>query len=372
MAGRPGDADLFAVALAQLLRRRDVRGEALEAALAAASQLCCTASGAEAFVAAGGLQSAAALLRSTSPGVSTMAVMALMAAARSSGAVERALAADTAAVEALTALMERLPGGDLVTALRPLTVATLLSRLCGAARQEQSGPSRCTPVTAAIVRAGGVPLAVGVLRGLLEGGGGPAPPLPPAESATVVCGIIVFCAGDAAALRAARDAGALPLVARALVEAKKDPGPNRVICLEPIVACLHQLITVSPADDVAALASQPAFAGALAAALGLAARAGRGGAAAGGCSIVQAQGLAQTTLAFFLDLLDSAPSNHAAALSFARAGGTSHLVRAPAAMRLLLLAVCTAAQASLRARPAGGIPSASRSVCACVRVRACL
>jgi hypothetical protein len=324
-------------AIASLLQRGDVGDAPKEAALATACQLCGTAPGAEAFVAAGGLQGAAALLRSAAPAVHTMAVMALMGAAQSgAAAAELRLAAVAGVVPALAAMMEPVPAGspDIVAA-RPYMAAALLCRLSAAALRATGGapPTGRTAVADAIVRAGGVPLAVGVLRGVLEGGGGPAPPpLPPSEL-TLLCGLHDFCAGDAAALRAARGAGALPLAARALVAtAGRGPSPVYVATYNTGLLFLYNLMTLSPADDLAALASQPALLAALAAALGLAARAAAGGAAAGGCALREVQNLAKTALCVLAALLPAgAAPARAAASSFVRAGGAAHLVRARAA-----------------------------------------
>jgi hypothetical protein len=336
-------------ALARLLGRRgdDVSDEALEAALGAASHLCSSAPGAEAFVAAGGLPPTAALLRAEAPAVNGAAVKALLRAVQqpTEAAVE-ALTADAAAVEALTALLEPPSagagdGGALAVVLdgeRPMMAVAVLFRLSFAARGSALG----SPVSAAIVRAGGVPLAVGLLRGLLEGGVAAPAGLPRAVSVQLVCSLCGLCAVDAAALRAARGAGLLPLAARALVEAPKDP--EHLGGLEPRVALINNLTTVSPADDLPPLASQPALLGALADALGLAARAARGGAAAGGCSAEEVQSLTRMTLAVLVLMLRyGAPSSRVAA-SLARAGSAAHLVR-PRRRCLALLAACMAVDA---------------------------
>jgi hypothetical protein len=323
-------------ALARLLSRNGAPVEALEAALGAALQLCRAAAGAEAFVAAGGLPPAVALLRSASPAVNSTAVMALLGFVKRSDAARRRLAADTDAVAALAALMAQPPAHDnpFVPA-RPLTACLLLGNLAAAALRGHSGFPTRTPVSAAIVRAGGVALAVGVLRRGLEGSGGggggdAATALSPDQHISLFYGLNAFCADDEGALRAARDAGALPLAVRSLVEARKDLDRDRVAALITIGTYLHDLTTVSPADDVPALASQPALLAALAAALGLAASAGPGGAAEGRGSLEQLHCLAQRVLDILLQLLDDEPSSHVAASSFARAGGASHLVRAPA------------------------------------------
>jgi hypothetical protein len=352
-------------ALAHVLGRGDVSDDALEAALSAVTVLCTTTPpGAEAFLAAGGLPAAAALLRSAAPAVSGAAVMALLSATDTSDAAKRWLAADVGAVAALTALMEppAAAGGGPFADGRPYNAAALLCRLSAPALHGQHSLLPRTPVAAAVVRAGGVPLAVGILRGVLEGGD---PRQSAMGSALLVRRLAVFCAGEAAALRAARDAGALPLVARALARAAKRPEPEHAATLDAIAGYLHDLMAASPADDVAALASRPALPAALAAALGRAA----GGAAAGECSPRDAQDLAQSAVAvlLLLLLLHGAPPGHAAASSFARAGGAAHLVRAPARTQcLVLLAACVAvgcSGAGAPHQPAGS--SAPSCVCAC-------
>jgi hypothetical protein len=261
-----------------------------------------------------------------------MAVRALACVAPLTNAAERRLAADAGAVAAIAALMERPPAAAASRPViddRPEAAAMLLCRLAYQAMPDRSDSSRCNPVAAAIVRAGGVPLAVGLLHDALEGGGGSSAPT---QSTTPVCCLFSCCASDEAAARAIRGAGVLPLVVRCLVEAAKDPEPRHAAGLITVAGLLHDLMAVSPADDLPALASQPALLAALAAALGLAARLGAGGAAAGGCCVGKVHCLTGILLAALLELLHGAPSNHAAAVSFARAGGASHLVRAPAAI----------------------------------------
>jgi hypothetical protein len=323
-------------ALARLLAR-DVCDDARASALSAASALCLSRRGAEAFVAAGGLPPTAALLRSSAPAVHGAAVFALLSAAQATGAAAGQLAADARVVDALTLLMRRLPEDGPAGGARPFMAAALLCRLSHEALCATGGAAPtglCTPVSAAIVRGGGVPLAVGVLRDMLEGGGVPDA-LRLAEGASILGGLAAWCAGDAAALRAAAGAGALPLVAR-LLEAREDAERGGLAALANTIAFLGDLARISPAGDVRALASRPALAGALAAALGAAARAG---AAAGRRPDDVVQGLVQMTLGLLLTLLAyDEPSSHAVASSFARAGGASHLVRAPAAMPGVLVA----------------------------------
>jgi hypothetical protein len=345
---------------------------ALEAALCAAGALSSTPPGAEAFFRAGGLPPAAALLRSAAPAMNSMAVATLLTLAGHSDAATRGLASDLDAVAALTGLMERRAGTSNVKA-RPYLAVTLLCRLAAAA-VEAAGPAGAqadsppwTPVSAAIVRAGGVPLAVGVLRGALEGGLGAAAPQTPAQSAFLVYRLCGYCAAaDAGALRAARGAGAVPLAARWVIETSD--GPGREGTLAASIAFLHDLMAVSTADDAPALASRPALVGALAAALRLAARAAAGGAAAGGG---QAQTLAEATLAFLLEHLpDGAASTRVAAASFARAGGARHLVgplrHRPCLACCLHGGGCSHAGAPpcRRSQRAGSTPQAS--VCECI------
>jgi hypothetical protein len=354
-------------ALARLLARDDVSDDAFKDALAAALALCATPRGAEAFVAAGGLPPVAALLRSAAEGVNSVAVMALGSITQASDAAFSRLGADAGAVAALTALVARPASGAPFIGTRPFMAVGLLGRLADKARCGQG--ARRTRVSAAIVRAGGVPLAVGLLRRLLDGDGR-ASGMAPAEGAPLVGAICTFCAGEPAALRAAADAGALPEVVRALVEAKKDPEHLDVVGVEAVVAFLHELTAVGPADGLAALASQPALLAALAAALELAARAGSGGAVAGRCLLGEAQCLAHSTLSFLLRLLCGEASRHTAASSFARAGGASHLVRAQAALSRAR-ARCLHVDAQARASPR---PLPLWHVCVHVwaRVRACV
>jgi hypothetical protein len=315
----------------------------------------------------------------SAPAVNSMAVKALLLVALSSRAAIRRLAADANAAVALTALMERPPAGSRISDGRPFMAASLLCQVSAEALRGQRGPLQGTQVSAAVVRAGGVPLAVGVLRGVLGrgGGGAAAAPLPPgADSASLIRGLNVFCAGDAAALRSARDAGALPLAARALVDARKDADPRCVANLDDTAKFIHELATISPAGDLRALASQPALLAALAAALGLAARARRGGASA--------QSLAQSALVVLLALLYGTASHvstsshvpassHAAACSFARAGGASRLVRAPAALfGFALLAAWWRWVPGMRVRWCMLVCTLSRVRVSCVRVCVCV
>jgi hypothetical protein len=290
--------------------------------------------------------------------------------------VQLELAADADAVAALTALMARPPSGQgadrRATRGRRFTAAEILCYVEAAVLRATTGAAapagRRDPFCATIVRSGGVPLAVDLLREMLEGGRASDPPPPWAESLVLASSISNFCTGDAAALRAARDAGALPLVVRSLVEAAKDPNPGHMAILANAIHFLNELATVGPAGCLRALASQPALVGALAAALGLAARAGRGGgAAAGGGSDFKVQSLTRFTLESLLTLLlhGSPARARAAASAFVQAGGAAHLVRAPAAMPgcVCLLRVlrgacpCIAQRACRRARARARAPA---------------
>jgi hypothetical protein len=318
-------------ALARVLARDDMPSDGIEAALNAVTELCDAEGAVDEWAAAGGARLACALLRSPSALVNGSAVVALLAAVDVSDAVRLELAGDEAALAAVAALMARPPPGPDPGGQRPFYAAELLVSLATEALPVGRGaPPRRNPVPAAVARAGGVPLAVGVLRDVLGGRSYPDSALPRAEALRLVDGLFAFCGGDEAALLAARDAGAAPLVARALAEAEKDPGSAPGLAAG--VHFLHHLATVSPAGEMAPLASRPGLYAALAAALGLAARDGAGEAAAGGCPPGAVESLIKPALALLLILFDHAPPGHVGASAFARAGGASHLVRPLAAL----------------------------------------
>jgi hypothetical protein len=295
--------------------------------------LCDTQPGADAFLAAGGLPPTVELLRSAAPGVDSLAVAALFAVANESRAVMAQLAADPAAAAALTPLLQLPPasggGGTGLTSARPFMAATLLSALAAGARAPRAaGEAERNPVVAAVVRGGGMAHAVELLRGVVEGGGELGYPL--ADAHCMLNAMVEFC-GDAAAARAAHAAGALPLALRAAVAAGRGPaGPRAIGTLSLALACLVTLADVSPANDVPLVAAQPALPAALSRALELAAapQAGpRGAPAAAASTQVPAQHFARTAARLLGQML-SGPGRGggAAASSFARAGGATHLV----------------------------------------------
>jgi hypothetical protein len=333
MAGAAGTGAPGAAELVRLLRPGGVSDAALQAALGAAATLCGAPPGAEAFLAAGGLDSIAALLRSASPAVNSEAMQALTALTNTAPAVVGQLAADPGAAAALVALMERPPASrDGSVFLRPLLATAHLARMAGGLHL-RSPPGKVVrnPVTAAVVRGGGMAHAVELLRDVLQGGDEPS--LAAAAAAdSVLNAIAIFCDSHPAAAAAANAAGALPLAARAVAAAGRDPRPQRADSLAFALTALNLLAGASPADAELPLAAQPALPAALSRALELAAAAGsRGAPGAGGCTEAEVKGqhLARTATRLLGQMLSGPGRGGAAASSFARAGGATHLVSAP-------------------------------------------
>jgi hypothetical protein len=301
--------------------------------LRAVERLCvdATQAGAARVAAAGLLAHAVALMRSPDPGVVYAATRLCLTAATVYNAAGAAVAREPGAVPTLLALLCGAPpawGANGIKA--PAAAAHLLGLLAlptsmaipAAAARTGGAPAGAggSTAAAAVLAAGGVARMVALLRAAL-GGGGQSPDV---TAAGELLRALNFLAGThaataAAAAAAARAAGALPLAARAAVEAQRTPGnAAKFMLCEALVSC-----ALVAAGDPPALAARPDLIGALAGAVALAA-----GGASEGWRAYEAERLGESASVCLAQLVTGGQgSSDAAAEGFLAAGGAGHLVR---------------------------------------------
>jgi hypothetical protein len=171
-----------------------------------------------------------------------------------------------------------------------------------------------------------MPRLVALLRAALDG-------LSEFTVLDVLGDMIVVCGNDPAAAQVANAAGALPLAVRAVVAATRDPRPEGAEITAAALCCFNVLAADRPAEAGSLLTAQPTVPAALSRALELAALPQVRWHRREVCPEVKVQYLAGQAINSLFVLIKNGPAcGRAAATSFARAGGASHLVSAPPAI----------------------------------------